>query len=67
MGLFVRKNLTHWLRDDVSTFEEGYFESVFVEIKLGKFNIICGNVYRPPFTESDLNIKFLDILSLFQG
>ena len=67
VGLYVRKNLTHWLRDDISTFEEGCFESVFVEIKLGKFNIICGNVYRPSFTDSDLNIKFLDILSLVLG
>ena len=67
MGHFVRKNLTHWLRDDISTFEEGCFESVFVEINLGKFNIICDNVYRPPFTESDLNIKLLDILSLVLG
>ena len=67
MGLFVRKNLTHWLRDDISTFEEGCFKSVFVEIKLGKFNIISGNVYRLPFTDSNLNIKFLDILSLVLG
>ena len=66
-GTYVRKNLTHWLRDDISTFEEGCFESVFVEIKLGKFDIICGNVYRPPFTDSDLSIKFLDILSLVLG
>ena len=50
MGLFVRKNLAHWLRDDISTFEDGCFESVFVEIKPGKFNIICGNVNRLPFT-----------------
>ena len=67
VGLYVRKNLTHWLRDNTSTFEEGCFESVFVEIKLGKFNIIWSNVYRPPFTDSDLNIKFLDILSLVLG
>ena len=67
VGLCVQKNLTHWLRDDRSTFEEGCFELVFVEIKLGKFNIICGNVYRPPFTDSDLNIKFRDILSLVLG
>ena len=25
VGLFVRKNLTHWLRDDILTFEEGCF------------------------------------------
>ena len=64
VGLFVRKNLTHWLRDDLSMFDEGCFESIFIEINLGKFNIICGNVYRPPFNDNALNHKFLEILSL---
>ena len=67
VGLYIRKNLTHWLRDDLSMFEEGCFESIFVEINLGKFKIICGTVYRPPFTDSDLNTKFLDTLSLVLG
>ena len=60
----VRLYSTHWLRDGLSMFEEGCFESVFVEIKLGKFNIICSNVYRPPSNNSDLNSNFFDILSL---
>ena len=64
VGLFVRKNLTHWLRDDLSMFDEGCFESIFIEINLGKFNIICGNVYRPPFNDNALNHKFLEIFSL---
>ena len=64
VGLFICKNLTRWLRNDLSMFEEGCFESVFVEIKLGKFNIICGNVYRPPSNNSDLNNSFFNILSL---
>ena len=63
-GLFICKILTHWLRDDLSMFEEGCFESVFVEIKLGKFNIICGNVYSPPSNNSDLNNNFFNIFSL---
>ena len=67
VGLYVCKDLTHWWRDDTSTFEEGCFESVFFEIKPGKFNIMCSNVYRPPFSDSDLNIKFLDIPSLVLG
>ena len=67
VGLFICKNLTHWLRDDISMFEEGCFESVFVEIKLGKFNIIGGYVYRPPFNNRDLNNNFFDILSLVLG
>ena len=66
-GLFICKNLTHWLHDDLSVFEEGCFESVFVDIKLGKFNIICGNVYRPPSNNSDLNNNFFNILSLVLG
>ena len=63
VGFFICKNLTHLLRDDLSTVKEGCFESIFVEIKVGKFNIICGNVYRPPSNNSDLN-NFFDILSL---
>ena len=49
--------------------EDGCYESVFVEIKLGKFSIICGNVYRPPSNDSNLNSNFFDIfiLSLVLG
>ena len=53
VGLYACKNSTYWLHDDISTFEEGCFKSVFVEIKLDKFNIICSNVYKPPFTDTD--------------
>ena len=50
VALLVRDGLTYRERPDLGTFDEGQFESVFVEIIRGggRRNDIIGVVYRPP-------------------
>ena len=52
VALFVREGLTYKTRPDLGIFEEGEFESVFVEIDRGggRRNDVVGVVYRPPRT-----------------
>ena len=53
---------THWIRNDLSKFEEGIFESIFIELKLGNVNIICGALYRPPNKSNNAIDSFISIL-----
>ena len=50
VALLVKDGLTYRERPDLGVFEEGVFESVFVEIIRGggRRNDIIGVVYRPP-------------------
>ena len=50
MALLVREGLTYKERPDLGVFEEGLFESAFVEIIRGggRRNDVVGVVYRPP-------------------
>ena len=50
VALLVRDGLTYRERPDLGTFDEGQFESVFIEIVRGggRRNDIVGVVYRPP-------------------
>ena len=50
VALLLRDGLTYRERTDLGTFEEGFFESVFVEIVRGggRRNDVVGVIYRPP-------------------
>ena len=50
VALLVRDGLTYRERPDLGTFEEGVFESVFIEIIRGggRRNDVVGVIYRPP-------------------
>ena len=50
VALLVRDGLTYRERPDLGTFDEGKFESVFIEIIRGggRRNDVVGVVYRPP-------------------
>ena len=54
VSILLKSNMTFSERPDLSLFEEGKFESVFVEIhRKGRCNIIVGEVYRVPGTSED--------------
>ena len=53
---------THWIRNDLSKFEEGIFESIFIKMKLGILNIICGALYRPPHKSNNTIDAFISML-----
>ena len=61
VALYIKENLAHKERDDLSEFIEGEYESVFAEIS--NQNIIVGEVYRPPATsKTEFLAKHKEIL-----
>ena len=62
VGLYVKKSLTFWLRNDIF-FAEGNFESILIELKFYKINIICGVIYSPPNHNFDTSNTFMSNLS----
>jgi exonuclease III len=52
VALFIKEGLMYKTRPDLGIFEEGEFESVFIEIDRGggHRNDVVGVVYRPPRT-----------------
>ena len=62
IGAYVLQTKTQWIRNALSKFEEGIFESIFIELKLGNLNIICGALYRPPNKSNNIIDAFISIL-----
>ena len=73
MALLVRDGLTFRERPDLGRFDEGQFESVFIEIVRGRGrrNDVIGVVYRPPRGEmggeGGFNTKMAQILTRLRG
>ena len=54
VSIMVRSHFTFIERPDLSIFEEGKFESIFIElIRKGKCNVIVGEIYRVPGTSEN--------------
>ena len=47
IGMYIKNSIEYSYRKDLSTFIPHVFESIFVELTIGKKNIIIGTVYRP--------------------
>ena len=63
VAIYVHDRLKYKLRDDLAIFEEGFFESCFIEIFNGKKNSIVGEVYRVPNTnENDFIERYESII-----
>ena len=52
VAIYTRPSLTFKGRTDIDLFEEGVFESVFVEIKDKGDSYIVGVIYRPPNSDT---------------
>ena len=50
VALYINNKHDFSVRNDLSHFEEGIFESIFVELNTGTRNLILGEVYRVPNT-----------------
>ena len=48
VAIYVRPSLTFKVRTDIEIFEEGVFESVFIEVNDKGSSFIVGVIYRPP-------------------
>ena len=58
VGLYIKNPITYNILSDISVFEEGCFESLFIETT-SSVKLVVGVIYRPP--SGDLN-RFLSIL-----
>ena len=70
VALMLRDGLTYRERPDLGTFDEGVFESVFVEIVRGggRRNDVVGVVYRPPGGDmAGFNAKLAEVLLPLRG
>ena len=61
VAIYLRPHLTFKRRTDIDIFEEGVFESIFVEVNRGCGSYIVGVIYRPP--DSDM-ARFLSSLNI---
>lgn len=51
VSILIRTNINYIIRSDLRVFEEGKFESIFIEIlRKSEANIVIGEVYRVPGT-----------------
>jgi len=56
IGIFVKNKYKFKIRDDISTFIEGEYESIFIEIISKPHNAIVGEIYRIPNTPIQLSL-----------
>ena len=57
VALYVNNRYQYKHRHDLSTFEEGVMESVFIELTLGVENLVLGEIYRPPNSNESFFIE----------
>ena len=57
VALYLNDKYQFKVRDDLSIFEEGLFESIFVEININEKPLILGEIYRVPNTNVQLFIE----------
>ena len=60
MGIYIKNDCQFKARDDLSTFIEGEFETIVVEVKSKPNNLIIGEVYRVPNTSDEISITRYD-------
>lgn len=64
VAIFVNNRLKFKLREDITIFDEGKFESIFIEVMSDKRNIIVAELYRVPNTnEQSFFTKYQDIIN----
>lgn len=64
VGMYIKNYINYKLRDDISIFEEGIFESIFIETTNKNQEAIIGEIYRIPNTnEKDSIDKYEKIIS----
>ena len=66
VAIYIRNDIQYKLREDLSTFYEGEFESVFIEIIGTKSPIILGEIYRTPSSDVRLSLeRYMSLLNKF--
>ena len=63
VAIYVHKKLKYIDRTDLNIFEEGSFESCFIELNMQTKNVVIGEIYRVPGTsENNFISKYEDLL-----
>ena len=60
VAIYIRNEHNYRIRDDLSIFIEGEYETIFAEIKSQPHNILIGEIYRIPGTPEKLSIERYD-------
>ncbi len=64
VGIYINQEINYKIREDLSLFEEGAFESIFIETLGNDMKTIIGEIYRVPNTNESIFLdKYSDILN----
>ena len=56
--IYVKSDIEYKIRDDISIFDEGEFESIFIETNsCTAVNTVIGEIYRIPNSNPNLSVK----------
>ena len=58
--IYIRNTFNFTIRDDLSVFHEGIFESVFIEVTTKSKSIILGEIYRTPSSNKAETIQIFE-------
>ncbi len=62
VAMYVKQKYNYQLREDLSIFKEGIFESVFIEINTKGEKCIVGEIYRVPNTNLSDSLNYYDTI-----
>ncbi len=62
VAIYVRSNIAYSLRDDISVFVEGEFETVFIETFANNKKTVIGEIYRIPGTNLNTSLEYFENL-----
>ncbi len=62
VAIYIRDGLKYKASEDLSTLQEGEFESIFVEILSGNRNksVVVGEIYRVPNLDENISLERYD-------
>ncbi len=60
VAIYVNELYNYEVRDDLSVFDEGKFESLFIEIKSRSQKLIIGEIYRVPNTNTNQSLEYYE-------
>ncbi len=62
VAIYIKNGITYTLRDDLAVFQEGKFESIFIEVNSKGTSTIVGEIYRVPNTQEEESIRHFQLL-----
>lgn len=62
VAIYVRDNIPFKIREDLSVFHEGEFETIFIETTGANHRTIVGEIYRIPNTSETASIERFEVL-----